>query len=389
MAAICSAAMLLYAVYLGAFGVTLPVVSAEFGLGTAASGRFFPANFGGFVAGVLISGVASDRWGRKTLLLIGIGLYALGLTLFVQATTLALALLSAALVGAGSGAMMTVGSALASDIYPERRVTVLNAMNIAFGFGAAGGPLLASRLMAEGVGWRAFYSGLAGANALLFVALAMQRVPVSASQPLPSQTKAGETAETRRATLRRPPFLLLCLAQALYAGTEVGFFTRLPTYFRAQFPGGAAWEGSIVTVFWFAMTIGRFALEPLLRRVPLLRLNRVLAIGAGSAILLTLASSSPALAVLGVALTGLFLSGILVIHFSETGNRFPNAAGMVFSGVVASGGVGASLLPWAVSGLAATSLGWRGGLSLLALAALSITFVSLWLERQPINHNVD
>ena len=66
MAAICGAAMLLYAVYLGAFGVLLPALSAEFHLGTAASGRLFPANFGGFVAGVLISGYASDRAGRKT-----------------------------------------------------------------------------------------------------------------------------------------------------------------------------------------------------------------------------------------------------------------------------------------------------------------------------------
>ena len=54
LAAICCVVMFFYAVYFGAFGVLLPYLGTAFGLGAAAEGRLFPANFAGFVVSVLL-----------------------------------------------------------------------------------------------------------------------------------------------------------------------------------------------------------------------------------------------------------------------------------------------------------------------------------------------
>ena len=126
-AILCCAVLFLYAVYLGALGVLLPFIGASFRLGPAAQGRLFPADFLGFIAGVLLCGSLSDRLGRKAVLLGGIAAYALGLALFSGSGTFALALTATALIGAGTGAMETVASALAADLFPERRAFLINA----------------------------------------------------------------------------------------------------------------------------------------------------------------------------------------------------------------------------------------------------------------------
>lgn len=376
LAASCCAALFLYAVYLGALSVLLPVIGAYFSLGAGVSGRLFPATFGGFVVGVLVCGYLSDRFGRKRVLLLGIGGYAVGLVLFARAPDFRLALLAAGLIGAGSGAMETVASALAADLFPERRAFILNVVQIAFGAGAALSPLAGHALLRAGTDWRLLYFGLAGANAVLFLAFAAQRVP----------RLAGGTAEVLdlaalRSVLGQPAFVLLCLAQAFYVGAEVGFFSWMPTFLRRAVPGGAAWEGIVVAVFWVAMTMGRCVIAAVTGRTALPRLILFLALGATAASSLALAWPAPLPVLAFVAATGLCFSGIFSLILAEAGERYPRSAGTVFGGVMAAGGIGGACFPWAVGALAGTSAGWRGGLGLIPVLAAGIAGVMVLLGK--------
>lgn len=374
LAATCCLALFLYALYLGALSVLLPFLGASFGLGPAVEGRLFPANFLGFIAGVLACGHLSDRLGRKTVLLLGIGVYAAGLALFGTVTAFAAALAATALVGAGTGAMETVASALAADLYPERRAVVLNGLQIAFGAGAALSPAVAHALLTAGTDWRALYLGLAAATAALFVALLFQRVPRLQHPP-----ESLDWAALRR-VLHQPAFLLLCLSQALYVGAETGFFSWMPTYFQRRLPGGGAWAGLVVTVFWVAMTAGRIVTGALVGRVGLLRLTLWLAAAGAAGSALALFWTTPWVVLVFVAWTGLCFSGIFGLLLAEAGERFPRVAGTVFGGVVAAGGVGGAVFPWAVGVLAGTGLGWRGALALIPLASAAIGLLMLRRE---------
>ena len=186
------------------------------------------------------------------------------------------------------------------------------------------GPALAHVLLTRGTHWQTLTLGLAFLNIVLFLALARQ--PVTDTR---HESEALDW-EALRAVLRQPVFLLLCLSQALYVGAEVGFTSWMPTYFQSRLPGGRPWAGTVVTVFWIAMTIGRIATGSLLTRLPLMRLNLFLALGGAVAAALALVWTTP-LAVLGfVGVTGLCFSGIFGLILAEAGERYPRFAGTTF-----------------------------------------------------------
>ena len=361
--------------YLGAIGILLPALGRTFGLGPAVEGRVFPANFGGFVVGVLACGVLSDKIGRKRVLCGAIFVYAVALGLAGFAHRFGLVLAAFALIGAGGGAMETVASALAADVFPQKRAAILNALQIAFGTGAVLSPLLAHRLLTLGTDWHRLFLGVALANFGLLALLARQKVPV------PAHPAASLDGAALRAVLRQPIFLILCGCQALYVGAETGFSSWLPSYF-GRLPGSAAWAGLVVSGFWVTMTVGRAAVGGGVFGLPLTRLAGGLAVAGAAASGAMLLTANVSLALACALGTGLCFSAIFGLVLAEAGNRFPRSAGTVFGGVVAAGGAGGAVMPWAIGALTGTAWSWRGALALVPAAALTLGVLLLFLEKR-------
>ena len=379
-AALCFAINFLYAVYLAGIGVILEPMGRAFGLGAAAQARLFPANFAGMVVSVLLCGFLSDRFGRRRVLLTTTALYAAALVLFGIAPVFGLALLAAAFIGAGSGGMQTVANALVADVFAERQKVMVNAAQIAFGAGAVCGPLVASRLLALGTDWRTLYL-------LLSVLIVLLLVAIAALPPVPITSRTGKMDMTAlRGVVGQPVFWSLCLAAALYAGAEVGFFQWMPTYFHLRLPDGDRWAGIIVSIFWTGMTLGRVAAGGLISRIPLLRLRAMLSAAGGLCAAATVLFPWPGSTIAFVALTGLCFGGIFSLILSEAGESFPQATGTVFGGVVAMSGVGTAVIPWAIGTLAVTALDWRGALSLVALCAFAVAANAVMMGSKRLIH---
>jgi len=375
--ALCCVALFLFAVYLGAIGIFLPVLGKTFHLGPAVQGRIFPANFGGFIVGVLACGFLSDRIGRKRVLLGAILLFALAQGLVGFSKSFGSVLVGFALIGAGGGAMETVASALAADLFPKRRAAIINALQIAFGSGAALSPLLAHHLLVAGTDWHRLFLAVALANLALMALLTFQTVPATPHPP-----EALDSA-TLHAVLKHPAFLILCLCQALYVGAETGFSSWLPSYFD-RLSGGTAWAGLVVTGFWVTMTVGRAAVGGGIAGLTQTRLAGGLAVLGAVAAGLTVLPHTAGLALVGVLATGLLFSGIFGLILAESGDRFPQSAGTVFGCVVAAGGVGGSVVPWAIGALTGSAWGWPGALALVPAAALVLGIILLNLTKAKV-----
>ncbi len=373
LAATCCGVMFLYAVYLGAISVLLPFIGKSFHLGSEAQGRLFPADFIGFVSGVLLCGALSDRYGRKRVLLGGIFSYALGLMLFGYAANFELALAATFLLGAGSGAMEAVASALASDLFPDRRAFILNTIQVAFGAGAASSPAFARIVLMAGLDWRVLYLGLAFANVVLFLILLLQRVPDAAVN------EQGFDFRALISLMKQRPFIMLCAAEAVYVGAETGFFSWMPTYFEHEITGGAKYAGLVVTVFWIAITIGRFLTGFMIERHRLTNLILALTVFSGLSSVLSLVWKHPVIIMGMVALTGLGLSGIFGLILAEAGERYQKMSGSVFGGVVAAGGIGGAVFPWVV-GVAAAGGSWRYALGIVPMLCVVLACITIYLR---------
>ena len=90
----------------------------------------------------------SDRFGRRTIYLLDIALFAGGSLLIAQSTTFAMVLVGRALQGLGAGGITPTASALVGDMFPaEQRGKILGLIGATFGIAFLIGPVVASVLL--------------------------------------------------------------------------------------------------------------------------------------------------------------------------------------------------------------------------------------------------
>jgi MFS family permease len=152
---------------------------------------------------VVSAGRLGDVWGRRPVLLLGLGLFSLGAGLCAAAPSLAWLLAARALQGLGAAAMLALTLAFVADAVPKaqtgRAMGLLGAMSA---IGTALGPALGGVVVAA-LGWRALF--------LLQVPLGLWALGLAARY-LPKPP-----ASTSAAGLDAPGTLLLAATLAAYA----------------------------------------------------------------------------------------------------------------------------------------------------------------------------
>jgi MFS family permease len=137
--------------------------------------------------------------------------------------------------------------------------------------------------------------------------------------------------------------------------------------------------GSGVAVFYGAEALGRLTTGWIVGRVG----NRRTLLGSGllaaGGMLLTLATTSPALVVGGFLLVGLALAAVAPLAFSVAGDLVPERAGSAISVVTTFGYGGFLLGPPLVGGLAEV-VGLRAALGVIVVAGLAVFILSLRLR---------
>ena len=138
-------------------GYVAPALIADWHLPRSALGPAFAAGLAGLMVGSMIWSPFSDRFGRKTTILIGLVLFSLGSLATAAVATIPQLVVLRVLTGLGLGAVMPNAVAMTSEIAPTRfRTTFVIVMWYGFTLGSGfGGGLVA--LLTRWYGWQSAF----------------------------------------------------------------------------------------------------------------------------------------------------------------------------------------------------------------------------------------
>jgi fucose permease len=292
------------------------------GLGAGASGVLIPSqltdyhidkvtfglSFFGFSAGYLLSGLGNGalvaRLGVRTQLTAGVATYVVAnAAIGIRPPFVGLVALSL-VSGAGAGVIDSGFNAFVSTL--PGHTALLNYMHAFYGVGALAGPLMASKMLVAGFLWQDVYLALAIVGTPLLIGCAFllpRRVPP------PADHEPGAPL-ARALRLRAVWFAAIFLC--LYVGAEVtvgnwGF--SFLTEVRGQ---GVLLAGSVVSVYWLGLTLGRFLINLIASRagIGVTGMMYGCLIGMGVAVLVTWWGPGAGLAIVGFGLLGFFLGPV-------------------------------------------------------------------------------
>jgi MFS family permease len=335
----------------------------RFGITPAALSAFVFLQVAVYIAAQLPGGLLVDRWGARSVLVLGGALLAGGQLLLAFASALPLAVLARVAVGAGDAVMFVAVLGLIPHWFAPRRVPVITQLTGIFG--QIGQILSAVPFVAllHAAGWSVAF-GVASAASMLAAAVTFTVVrngPRGAWTPAPA-VSAREVGRQVREVWLRP-------------GTRLGFFGHMGTQFSMMVfsllwgvpylvsaqglsPAGA---GGLVTLFVISAILIGPVIGLLTGRHPLRRSWLVLGIVAADVTVWTsvLAFDGPAprwlLIVLVVVLAAGGPGSVVGFDIARTSNPSPNLG--VAQSIVNLGGFLASLTVLATMGGVLNALG--------------------------------
>ncbi|RPJ71378.1 MAG: MFS transporter [Acidobacteria bacterium] len=322
----------------------------------------------------LIIGPLVDKYGYKPVAIVGFLVAAASMILLERATGFGTAILACILLGVGAMCLNTVGNTLIPVVLFSGKDPA-RASNFGNGFFGLG--LVVTPLLFTMVDWRTALFLLAALFVVgLLLALAT-RFP---------QVSTGYRFSTALKLLGTPAVVIAALALFCYISLESSMNTWSKPYMTellggADNPGAVHNAGLVLSLFGVAMMVGRFATSAVKNLTAIgVRLIAAASLVAAGAILVMIMTSSPAVAIAAVVVTGLVFAPIFPTIVGVTFAKFePRFYGSIFGIMFSVGLLGATFVPKIIGNLSAGATVQESLLIVLAMA-VALFVISLLLK---------
>jgi FHS family glucose/mannose:H+ symporter-like MFS transporter len=249
-------------------------------------------------------------------------------------------------------------------------------------------PLIGSSLIDNGINWRySYYIIAAGALTILLLFIFIRRDSRDKDVQEEDHTPFREIFANRSINLI---FLLGCLLLFFYCISETVISAWSPTFLRIQHSFDIQTAGLAVTVFWFAVLLGRIIISFFAGRVNTNYVLLVLSIIAVAALAIFIPLGAPLSSLIAVGFVGLGHSGIITLGVSSASTVYTRGRGILASFVFASINAGASVAPFLTRYISRTSMTWSVIIAPVAMGftVLLIIWKTIYERKSSIRQSI-
>jgi MFS family permease len=359
-------------------GFMMRFIVADLGLNPAAGASLVTGTLVGAVIGGVCFGMLSDRLGRVRILTWTIVIFAVftGLCALAQGYWDLLAYRTAA--GIGLGGEFGIGMAMVAEAWPaSKRARASSYVGMGWQMGVLAAALLTPALLPI-IGWRGMFAlGMFPAVVAYFIRKDLHEPEVfveRAKQPPQSSSLRllVADAETTRASLG---MVILCTVQNFgYYGVMIW----LPSYLGSRFGFGLSQSAAWTAVTIVGMALGMYAFGNVADRVG--RKPAFLGYMIGAAVMVVVYSrlTDPATLLVGGAVMGFFVNGMLGGYGALMSELYPTAARATAQNVLFNVGRAIGGFGPVVVGAIAAALGFETAIALLACLYI-LDMLAMWL----------
>ncbi len=333
-------------------------------------------------------GIAMDKYGAKSILLLGTVLMTLGSFLCYFSNNYVVIILVIFLVGVGVTAIQVAGNPFIRELdipskYTANLTTIIGIGSLGYAFS----PLLVPLMQSNGFSWKSVYLLFAVINAAILIVLFLSKFP---EVKLNEEEKIN--ASKISALLKSPVILTYSLGIFLYVGAEVGVSSYIITYMNKihgldntqsfwnersfmynVFPSKTA---LVVALFWLFQAIGRLIISPLMKYVSEKKIFIFHSLGTVAALIIAIITNSETLALVMFALVGYFTCASFTSVFSAAINSFKENHGTI-SGILGTAIAGGAFVGWMV-GYTGEHWNMKWAMLINVLAFLYVFALAVW-----------
>lgn len=362
-------------------GPILPALSLKWSMNDSQAGFLFAAQAAGAMLGAAFSGWLIGKFGVIRLLVTGFAMMAASL-LCLSLSNWSIGLLAIFFSGASLGLTNPTINLLVAEIHNERRAAAINLVNLAWGVGAASGPLLIAGLGGDD------NTGLP--LRLLAALLLLTALLIALCKPVPVASPAGET-EAEISTGGREwakPYVLLTGALIFcYVGTETATGGWLASYAKRLNRSSDSYWAITQSIFWAGLLLGRAGAPLALYRLAEQRLLLLCAFLSLLGLGLILSGDTATPIFIGAGLAGLGMSAIfpttIALFTAYCGASAPRLTGPLFL----LGSLGGAVIPWLVGQASSLYANLRIGMLVIFSGAALVFALQLAISKIPARQN--
>jgi len=342
------ACFVLFGVTLTIIGATLPKIITGFRWSYLSVGIVLSSGSVAYFVSAFVSGLLVQRFGPKRVILVGLGLQALGLSFFAATPSVGVNLLLCALMGTGHGCLEVVVNFSVVRMERGGRSRLMNLAHAAFSVGAILGPFVLAGLLGLGGSWQGVYRLMAGASVLMAGVL----WGLSFSGVAHSPAEREQAAPPTRHLLRQPLLILSFLMLMLYVGSELGVSNWLAEYYVKVLGASEFVGGLMVSVYWTGLLAGRLGISYGYRGHRPAEVMGVLAVACTVGLAFAVLAGDAVLAGVGFFAAGLGYSAIYPLVMTMVGKHFPRGQSVALGFASTGGGIGSFALPFVMAAIA-------------------------------------